>query len=169
MNAIRQWATGICFAAGAAGLCRLISPNGNLGKMMQAGLSVFFLTVLLFPLSNLGLSEWEGSFAFSGEKAEQISQKAQQQSEKAAIKTVEQAAKAQLNQFLSSQGIIPISSGIDILQKDGYLQAKIQLCLKEEDRKNEEWIRRNLSSEYLSLTIDYQKGEGENGNGYSEG
>lgn len=169
MDAIRQWATGICFAAGAAGLCRLISPGGNLGKMMQAGLSVFFLTVFLFPITDLSAFAPNSSLEYSKEKAEQISQQAQYQSEAAAMKTVEQAAKLQLNRFLSSQGIIPISSGIDIIQKDGYLQAKLQICLKEEDRKNEEWIVRNLSSEYLSLTIEYQKGEDENGSGNAEG
>lgn len=50
MQAITQWAAGICFAIAAAGICGMLVPQNALGKTFRMLLSVFFLCSVLSPL-----------------------------------------------------------------------------------------------------------------------
>ena len=48
MQAITQWAAGICFAIAAAGICGMLVPQNALGKTFRMLLSVFFSAAVLF-------------------------------------------------------------------------------------------------------------------------
>lgn len=169
MEAIRQWAAGVCFAAGAAGLCKLLSPESSLGRMLQMSLSVFFLSSILLPLSFSDISLSMPKIEQSQQKAEEISQQAQEQTASIAYDAAEQIMQQEIKNFLLEEGITPVWSRIDIIQKDSFLQVFLELCLEEKDRTKEEWIAQNLSSEHLSLKVYYQEGEDSYGANNTEG
>ncbi|MBR5273154.1 MAG: stage III sporulation protein AF [Clostridia bacterium] len=50
MDAIKGWAIGICMASLAGTIVHFLSPSGNTQRMFKVVLSVFFITVLIYPL-----------------------------------------------------------------------------------------------------------------------
>lgn len=55
MQAITQWAAGVCFAIAAAGICGMLVPQNALGRTFRLILSVFFLCSVLSPLRSCSL------------------------------------------------------------------------------------------------------------------
>jgi len=60
MEAIKEWAFSICAAAIAGAAVELISPSGNIKKMVKITVSVFFLTCMLSPMIDLGIDAFYG-------------------------------------------------------------------------------------------------------------
>ncbi len=60
MEAIKDWAFSICAAAIAGAAAELISPSGNIKKMVKITVSVFFLTCMLSPVLELGIDAFYG-------------------------------------------------------------------------------------------------------------
>lgn len=53
MDALRGWATALCFAAVAAGMAGILAPQGNLEKVYKFVISLFFLACVLMPLFSM--------------------------------------------------------------------------------------------------------------------
>lgn len=53
MDAIKGWAISICMAALAGTVVHFLSPSGNTQRIFKVVLSVFFITVLVYPLGLL--------------------------------------------------------------------------------------------------------------------
>ena len=56
MDAVRQWAFGVCAAAVACALAQLLLPGAGMQRVFQITCSVFFLCCLLSPVA---LSPWD--------------------------------------------------------------------------------------------------------------
>ena len=144
LEAIRQWAASLCFAAAAAGLCQMLAPESGLGRMLKVCVSVFFLCSVLLPLGSLELSfsDWESQLP--QQQAQEISRQMQQQSQQAGFEAVRGQLEQEVDNFLRQQGITPV----------------------EKDRDREEWLRQNLQSSGLSLQIEYREGDVEDAGGF---
>lgn len=162
MESIRQWAACLCFAAAAAGICRLLIPSSGLGRTLQLSLSVFFLCSVLLPLRSLHLPFVLDMGAEVQQQAEQLSEQTVQQSQSAALEMAKQQIESELTNFLLEEGITPVRIGIDMMQQDDSVTLDLYLLLRQQDRPKESWLREHLASEQLRLTIEYQEGENSN-------
>ncbi len=79
MQAITQWAAGICFAIAAAGICGMLVPQNALGKTFRMLLSVFFLCSVLSPLRSCSQLELPAVDTPPEQLAEEISQQLEEQ------------------------------------------------------------------------------------------
>lgn len=79
MQAITQWAAGICFAIAAAGICGMLVPQNALGKTFRMLLSVFFLCSVLSPLRSCSQLELTAVDTPPEQLAEEISQQLEEQ------------------------------------------------------------------------------------------
>lgn len=166
LEAIRQWAASLCFAAAAAGLCEMLAPESGLGRMLKVCVSVFFLCSVLLPLGSLELSfsDWES--LLPQQQAQEISRQMQQQSQRAGFEAVQGQLEQEVDNFLRQQGITPVQIRIDMMQQEDSIQMELLLTLEEKDRDREEWLRQNLQSSGLSLQIEYREGDVEDAGGF---
>ena len=166
LEAIRQWAASLCFAAAAAGLCQMLAPESGLGRMLKVCVSVFFLCSVLLPLGSLELSfsDWESQLP--QQQAQEISRQMQQQSQQAGFEAVQGQLEQEVDNFLRQQGITPVQIRIDMMQQEDSIQMELLLTLEEKDRDREEWLRQNLQSSGLSLQIEYREGDVEDAGGF---
>ena len=79
MQAITQWAAGICFAIAAAGICGMLVPQNALGKTFRMLLSVFFRCSVLSPLRSCSQLELPAVDTPPEQLAEEISQQLEEQ------------------------------------------------------------------------------------------
>lgn len=79
MQAITQWAAGICFAIAAAGICGMLVPQNALGKTFRMLLSVFFLCSVLSPLRSCSQLELPAVDTPPEQLAEEISQQLEEE------------------------------------------------------------------------------------------
>lgn len=159
MESIRQWAACVCFAAAAAGICRLLVPETGLGRTLQLSLSVFFLCSVLLPLRSLQLSLPQDAGEIAWQQAQLLSEQTTEQSQAAALEMARQEIESEITNFLLEEGITPVRIGIDMMQQEDSVILSLTLLLRQQDRAKESWLREHLSSEQLLLTIEYQEGE----------
>ena len=159
MEAVHQWASGICLAAAAAGLCYFVAPKSGLGRVFRMLLSLFFLCSVLSPLGKLNLNLSNRLLQKAQERAEQISQQTQMHSRQAVCEMVRAQVETEICNFLSEEGITPVQISIDIVQQEGSDKVYLTLLLDWQDREKESWMRDCLESEQLELRIQYQEGE----------
>ena len=166
LEAIRQWAVSLCFAAAAARLCQMLAPESGLGRMLKVCVSVFFLCSVLLPLGSLELSfsDWESQLP--QQQAQEISRQMQQQGQQAGFEAVQGQLEQEVDNFLRQQGITPVQIRIDMMQQEDSIQMELLLTLEEKDRDREEWLRQNLQSSDLSLQIEYREGDVEDAGGF---
>ena len=162
LEAIRQWAASLCFAAAAAGLCEMLAPESGLGRMLKVCVSVFFLCSVLLPLGSLELSfsDWESQLP------QQQAQEISRQMQRAGFEAVQGQLEQEVDNFLRQQGITPVQIRIDMMQQEDSIQMELLLTLEEKDRDREEWLRQNLQSSGLSLQIEYREGDVEDAGGF---
>ena len=79
MQAIAQWAAGICFAIAAAGICGMLVPQNALGNTFRMLLSVFFLCSVLSPLRSCSQLELPAVDTPPEQLAEEISQQLEEE------------------------------------------------------------------------------------------
>ena len=79
MQAITQWAAGICFAIAAAGICGMLVPQNALGKTFRMLLSVFFLCSVLSPLPAVDAPPEQLAEEISQQLEEQLTDRIAQQ------------------------------------------------------------------------------------------
>lgn len=104
MQAITQWAAGICFAIAAAGICGMLVPQNALGKTFRVLLSVFFLCSVLSPLRSCSQLELPVVDAPPEQLAEEISQQLEEQLTDRIAQQLTEQAKPPLTEEQEAQG-----------------------------------------------------------------
>lgn len=104
MQAITQWAAGICFAIAAAGICGMLVPQNALGKTFRVLLSVFFLCSVLSPLRSCSQLELPVVDAPPEQLAEEISQQLEEQLTDRIAQQLTEQAEPPLTEEQEAQG-----------------------------------------------------------------
>ncbi len=119
MDGLRYWAFGICSAAIACGLARMILPQSGMQKIFQITSSVFFLSCLLSPLAfmpiEIELETPEQLMQEAESRAERITAQAQEQQGALAVESV----RLQAGEILEGMGIGEYQIYINTHEKDG--------------------------------------------------
>lgn len=53
MDSVKAWAISICMASLAGTLAHFLSPSGNIQRIFKVVISVFFITVMIYPIVGL--------------------------------------------------------------------------------------------------------------------
>mgnify|MGYP000102098225 CR=1 FL=1 len=104
MQAITQWAAGICFAIAAAGICGMLVPQNASGKTFRMLLSVFFLCSVLSPLRSCSQPELPAVDAPPEQLAEEISQQLEKQLTDRIAQQLAEQAEPPLTEEQAAQG-----------------------------------------------------------------
>lgn len=104
MQAITQWAAGICFAIAAAGICGMLVPQNALGKTFRMLLSVFFLCSVLSPLQSCSQLELPAVDTPPEQLAEEISQQLEEQLTDRIAQQLAEQAEPPLTEEQEAQG-----------------------------------------------------------------
>ena len=104
MQAITQWAAGICFAIAAAGICGMLVPQNALGKTFRMLLSVFFLCSVLSPLRSCSQLELPAVETPPEQLAEEISQQLEEQLTDRIAQQLAEQAELPLTEEQAAQG-----------------------------------------------------------------
>lgn len=104
MQAITQWAAGICFAIAAAGICGMLVPQNALGKTFRMLLSVFFLCSVLSPLRSCSQLELPAVDTPPEQLAEEISQQLEEQVTDRIAQQLAEQAEPPLTEEQAAQG-----------------------------------------------------------------
>ncbi|MBS6936499.1 MAG: hypothetical protein KH155_05740 [Clostridium sp.] len=104
MQAITQWAAGICFAIAAAGICGMLVPQNALGKTFRMLLSVFFLCSVLSPLRSCSQLELPAVDTPPEQLAEEISQQLEEQLTDRIAQQLAEQAELPLTEEQAAQG-----------------------------------------------------------------
>lgn len=104
MQAITQWAAGICFAIAAAGICGMLVPQNALGKTFRMLLSVFFLCSVLSPLRSCSQLELPAVDTPPEQLAEEISQQLEEQLTDRIAQQLAEQAELPLTEEQEAQG-----------------------------------------------------------------
>lgn len=104
MQAITQWAAGICFAIAAAGICGMLVPQNALGKTFRMLLSVFFLCSVLSPLRSCSQLELPAVDTPPEQLAEEISQQLEEQLTDRIAQQLAEQAEPPLTEEQEAQG-----------------------------------------------------------------
>ncbi len=104
MQAITQWAAGICFAIAAAGICGMLVPQNALGKTFRMLLSVFFLCSVLSPLRSCSQLELPAVDTPPEQLAEEISQQLEEQLTDRIAQQLAEQAEPPLTEEQAAQG-----------------------------------------------------------------
>lgn len=137
MDALRGWATALCFAAVAAGMAGILAPQGNLEKIYKFVISLFFLACVLMPLfslKNLDVSQFTrsvqaaatGSAAVSGNLQQTVEQQENQQAAENLATLVRQSC--------ASCSVKPLSVTVRVSnESDGYKISGCRILLSKDD------------------------------------
>jgi hypothetical protein len=104
MQAITQWAAGICFAIAAAGICGMLVPQNALGKTFRMLLSVFFLCSVLSPLRSCSQLELPAVDTPPEQLAEEISQQLEEELTDRIAQQLAEQAEPPLTEEQAAQG-----------------------------------------------------------------
>ena len=104
MQAITQWAAGICFAIAAAGICGMLVPQNALGKTLRMLLSVFFLCSVLSPLRSCSQLELPAVDTPPEQLAEEISQQLEEELTDRIAQQLAEQAQPPLTEEQEAQG-----------------------------------------------------------------
>lgn len=131
MDAIRQWAESICFAAIAGGITLLLTPSTGLSKVMKMAVTVFFLSALLLPLTSLTIEEALEEMGGLEMQSEELSNEIIEQSQKAAWEAATTQLQETSKKILEGAGIKPEAIAINITTDEmGNVQAEAQVQLE---------------------------------------
>ncbi len=158
MEDVKSWAFSICAAAICGGILNMILPEGSTQKIYKAVFCVFFLSVIIAPITEIKIPDfWEIEKSF--EEAESFEENEFAQS---TASIIEDKIISDTKELLTQKGIIPkdILVKVNIL-KDGSIDInKFVLTLSEQYS--------GLSEEIYQKTGVMPKilisGEAENGN-----
>lgn len=57
MDSVKAWAISICMASLAGTLAHFLSPSGNIQRIFKVVISVFFITVMIYPIVGLTIED----------------------------------------------------------------------------------------------------------------
>lgn len=152
MEAIRQWASSICFAAVAGGITLLLAPNSGLKKVMKMTVMVFFISAMALPLTNLSvMKELEDMEMY---QPEELSNQVAQTSKDAAISAAKSQLETSIKKIISDLGIKADSIAINITtDEQENLKAIAEIELSDSQGAEEEKLKEILKSAGIDAQI----------------
>ncbi|MBR5773280.1 MAG: hypothetical protein IKY44_00375 [Clostridia bacterium] len=57
MESVKAWAIGICMASLAGTVAHFLAPSGNIQRIFKVVISVFFITVMVYPIVDISLDD----------------------------------------------------------------------------------------------------------------
>lgn len=158
MESISAWAAVICVCAAVCTIVSLISPSGNLGKIMGFVLGLFMLCALIIPLNKsfqniaLDLSQIDFS-SFSDKNSALFNDKISKQTEELGKESVKRLTENILKKEKISARKIEVITDID---EDNSISIVLVKVYIDRSLKDEKIKIKKLLSEQLSLNIDVQ-------------
>ncbi len=141
MDAVRTWIIGICAAAVAASIARIITPSGGVQRTMKIISAVFMLCIVTSPLIG------EISFDFSKE-LDAVSIPQSSELSDTVMQQTEVYTQSQLKSLMESY-----------LKKYGIERARISIIMEREQDMRISIVRAEagVSEEYMSLVPEAKK------------
>lgn len=141
MEGVRQWAFALCTAMVVCAVAQMLLPKGNMQKIMQVTMSVFFLCCLLSPIV---LQDAELRIELQEDVQQEIDQRAAQLTSEVERQT-DQAAQTRLAklawQELVEAGINPQAVTIH-MNEIGQSTPRVRIRLTKADRDKDEQVRK---------------------------
>lgn len=158
MDSISAWAAVICIAVAICTIVSLISPSGNLGKMMGFVLGLFMLCALIVPVNksfqNISFDLSQIDFSdFSDQNSSLLSDKISKQTEELGKESVKQLTEKILKKNKISYKKIEVITDIE---EDNSISIVLVKVYIDRSLKNEKIKIKKILSEQLSLNIDVQ-------------
>lgn len=162
METVKSWAIGICMASLAGTVAHFLSPSGSTQRIFKVVISVFFITVMIYPivgLSSDSIDEFIDGYTYNEsylDNAEQIAEIVLNQS-------VSQI-KISVGELLDKLGIkdYEISVNTDIDENDSIVISSIEVGVGEEYRGKVQEIYSELKKN-IDCEIDVYVGGNKNG------
>lgn len=161
MYEIKNWAFSVCCCVIVCGILNMILPEGSGSKIFKSVLCVFFLSVLLSPVSEfsydiLSLKNSGSDITFDySEKENPFTDVSEEYLEKEIIKSTEE--------ILNRQGIVPEDISIKInIQENKSIDINDFVIIVSEEQNTEELAERILKKTGIEPEIILS---GENNNG----
>lgn len=162
MEEVKAWAISICMASLAGTVAHFLSPSGNIQRIFKVVISVFFITVIVYPV--VGLSGDDIGDVIDGytyydsyiDNTEQIAD--------IVLKQSVAQIKSGVNDILQRLGVenSEIKVNTDISEDESIVISKIEVVIAEEYRTKTtevyDELRKNIDCE-----IDVYIGGNENG------
>ena len=118
MEALREWVLGICIAAVAASIVKIISPSGGMQRTMKVISAVFMLCIIISPLIGEVSFDFDAeSYAVEIPDSSELSERIEEQTD---IYTKAQL-KALIETYLKREGIERAHISI-IMERDEHSQ-----------------------------------------------
>ena len=162
MESVKVWAISICMASLAGTVAHFLSPSGSVQRIFKVVVSVFFITIMVYPV--VGLSADNIGDAFDGytyydsyvDNADEIADIVLEQS-------VSQI-KSAVGEMLQELGIkdYEISVSTDINEDESIVISKIEIEIGEEYKARIQEIYTELSRD-IDCEIDIYIGGKQNG------
>lgn len=152
---MKQWAFALCAAMVACGIAQMLLPKGNMQKIMQMTVSVFFLCCMLSPVAlqntQLRIDVQEYAQEEIDRRAEQLTREAERQAGQAA----ETGLAEMVRQKLDKLGIKPLNLAIH-MNEDGQSAPEVELLLAAEHEQKRRQIQQAVEEELgLHLQLRY--------------
>jgi len=162
MEAVKAWAISICMASLAGTVAHFLSPSGNTQRIFKVVISVFFITVMVYPVVGLSaddIGDVIDNYTYSDSYVDNTEQIAD-----IVLKQSVAQIKSNINDILQSIGVeeSEINVNTDINEENSIVISKIEVVVAEEysseitEIYNE--LRKNTDCE-----IDVYIGGNENG------
>lgn len=123
MEIARNWTVAICFAAVACTVLEMLHPNGVMKKSLRLAESLFFLCVLVFPLTQIDFDIDSIKHNYSSQveaNVEALSQILTAQSENAVKSAIAEAVKKEL----SKEGIETLEITVETFRSEEGIELK---------------------------------------------
>ena len=136
MEALREWVLGICIAAVAASIVKIISPSGGMQRTMKVISAVFMLCIIISPLIGEVSFDFDAeSYAVEIPDSSELSERIEEQTD---IYT-----KAQLKALIETY-----------LKREGIERAHISIIMERDENSQISVIRADVyvEDEFMHLT-----------------
>ena len=168
MEAVKSWTIGICMASLAGTVAHFLSPSGSTQRIFKVVISVFFITVMVYPivgLSSDSIDEFVDSYTYSDsyiDNTEQIAEIVLNQSvSQIKISVGELLDKIEIKDY-------EISVNTDIDENDSIVISSIEIEIREEYRAKVNEIYNELKKN-IDCDIDVYVGGNKNGESEADG
>lgn len=162
MDAVKAWAISICMASLAGTVAHFLSPSGNIQRIFKVVISVFFITVMVYPVAGLSgddIGDVIDGYTYYDSYVDNTEQIAD-----IVLKQSVAQIKSGVNDILQGLGIekSEIKVNTDINAENSIVISKIEVVIEEEYRAKITEIYDELRKN-IDCQIDVYVGGNENG------
>ena len=157
MDAVRQWAFGLCTAALGCGLLQMLAPKTPASKLLQTAVSLFFLCCLLRPVAGLHFQTQAG-MGQNTRQAQQLAQELNRVLTGAAAQQAQQTLEQTAQAVLAANGAPGAKVQAALFQgQDSQVQVSMQVWLSAQDALPPEQAQAVLQREFGAQVTAVQK------------